>query len=227
MNVFHPAYGHDSNHHNLHRLEKTFSDGIAYLTSGQDPGLQRIFERLVNIDERNWLNQSPLIKKQPLHNSLDDNISELSLDLALPDFIGKPQLYSGFLFLEKFSELIFPTSQTFLGFLRLNYQLFHGFQDLQQPHDQRQRHIPITTFMAGFGKIIEYINTVNSDCAAPNSSNMDLIGTFRTIPCQAAPSEQMWQELFDHNERDLMDDLLTHQQDQRMEDMDLESRCAF
>ena len=206
-------------------LEKEFRDGLRYITSGQNPHLQRIFERLVMESDRDWLNRLSTQEKALMHNSLDDEISDRALDLPMDDFIGASRMNSRFLTQQIWRDLIFPSSHTYKGFLRLNYQLFHSFADMRKALEERLNSIPVTTRIHNFGFIISIASALADACDGFLPSVDSPVTFFKGTSgnCQVIENEEYWRELFDESAEHYLEDSLDNSAEERRGAIDLES----
>ncbi|WP_153767290.1 hypothetical protein [Endozoicomonas sp. OPT23] len=170
---------------NLAQYDPAFLRGMK-LISGQhaddDVELTKIFERLVTLSERDGLFANGLQSHTEYHNSSDDEISDRALDLPFDDMVRRYQVGKGVDFYTRYKDIIFPTSQTYFGYLRFNYQLYRSFRNMGQAGGDKNFHTGANA-MGLMSYLVRLANIHNASCTLPNDPGMALSEYYLAIEC--------------------------------------------
>ena len=124
------------------QLENDFQKGMKKLMT--EEGMQAVFELLVRHEERDWLLQHPDKPSYPTHNSDDDDMAELALDLDMGKYVDDLLFTSAHEFDNYWRMVVFPSSQTYKAFLRMNYLIYHSLKDSKLAPQDRLSPMPAT-----------------------------------------------------------------------------------
>ncbi len=226
MTALKPAYGPDSKVKSLQDFDWEFLEGMKLVvgeTGSISPKIISTFELLVRPEERMGLHTSPLLKSTEYHNSADDQASDIALDLPFPKFISRVPNLQGMEYYTTLMEIIAPTSQTYDGYLRFNYQLYRIVRELtSQTADQKGSES--SRMMGFFSYMIHATGTPSADCQLPESTDTEVIEYFRGVKCQLPDIGEEYDDLFaEMNERYLENQLTKDSVQERKESYSMES----